>query len=127
MPVGFHNIFPLKESDEYSCHVFTYELGHSGLYIGVSHRTRPTETAFYLYFTDVRYFQCPVSWSGLGFEMLEDAQEHLNILTELRCFKAYPKDFLLRATKVYLIDTPHLDVKIVAGEVEQTQLLPQHL
>jgi hypothetical protein len=96
MAVGYTNIFPLEKAEECTCRLWSYEIGHSGMYIQVSHNNKPL---YYLYFADVRYFSGPVGWYGANFRLIEKPDEHLKMLKAIGCFNNWPQDFCLREHK----------------------------
>jgi hypothetical protein len=121
MAVGYVNIFPLDQSEKYTCSIDYYRISHKELRIAVS---REGTSPFYLLFVDVRYFSGPTSWQGANFHLIKKPDEHLKILESLRCFKKWPQEFLLERTQVYQVDAPDdVEIKIVAAEVERIENL----
>jgi len=121
MVVGYENIFPIEQADEHICTLVWYTRSHRAMYISASHGE---ETPFYLLFVEVMYFTGPTSWQGANFRLIEKPDEHLKMLRTLGCFNNWPQGFLLERTKIYAIDNPEFEIKIVAAEVERTESEP---
>lgn len=123
MAVGFNNIFPLDNPQEYSCAVFLYEIGHLGMYIRVS---RKKEMPFYLYFPLVRYFSGPTSWQGADFQLAAKPDEHLNWLGKIGYYGNWPRDVVLdEHFQIFTIVPPGgATIVIVAGDVEKLDRPP---
>lgn len=121
MTVGYDNIFPIADADNYTCSLYRYEVSHSGLYLKVSN-SDIDETSFYLYFPDFSYIAAPVSWRSVDFQLLGHRDERDQALQAIGCFNKWPDEYL-RRIQIYTIEKPHLHIMILAAGVEKIQKL----
>lgn len=77
MAVGYRNIFPLPDANDFSCAIYKYERSHMGLYLEVSNNHGEL---FYLYFVGVRYFSGPPSWQGAYFQLIQKPEKQIDVL-----------------------------------------------
>jgi len=67
---GETNIFNITNPDLYRCQILHYHNRLSRLYLAVfKGNDRAVPPVFYLLFSDVGYFDCPVTWQGAGFDI----------------------------------------------------------
>ncbi|MGJ3239455.1 MAG: hypothetical protein ACFE0Q_12165 [Anaerolineae bacterium] len=67
---GDTNVFNITNSEQYRCQVIHYHNRLSRLYVAVyKGDDRHAPPIFYLLFSDVAYFDCPVTWQGAGFDI----------------------------------------------------------
>lgn len=67
---GETNIFNISNPEAYRCQILHYHNRLSRLYISVfKGQDRATPAIFYLLFSDVAYFECPVTWQGADFNI----------------------------------------------------------
>lgn len=65
---GASNIFNISDAEAYRCQILHYHNRLSRLYIAVfKGQDRNAPAIFYLLFSDVGYFECPVTWQGADF------------------------------------------------------------
>ena len=65
---GDTNIFNISNPEQYRCQILHYHNRLSRLYIAVyKWEDRHVPAIFYLLFSDVAYFDCPVTWQGAEF------------------------------------------------------------
>ncbi|GAB5493521.1 MAG: hypothetical protein Phog2KO_37360 [Phototrophicaceae bacterium] len=67
---GETNIFNISDAEAYRCQILHYHNRLSRLYIAVfKGQDRASAPIFYLLFSDVAYFECPVTWQGADFSI----------------------------------------------------------
>lgn len=67
---GDNNIFNITNPQQYRCQIVHYHNRLSRLYIAVyKGEDRHAPAIFYLLFSDIAYFECPVNWQGAEFQI----------------------------------------------------------
>jgi hypothetical protein len=108
--------FDVGEPSSYRCSILRYTHGHRQLVVEVVRKeVEQYEPVFYLSFETVWYFQGPVSWSGVDFE-LDDINEQKAILergflnVEENMIEAFAKQH-----ELFLIQKPTFSIQILAA------------
>jgi hypothetical protein len=125
---GARNIFNVTEPERYRCQVYHYHSRLSRLYLRVF-KDQNQHPAFYLLFSDVAYFDCPVTWQNVQFDIAE-YDECLQLMLDcglvgpaiLRFPGAYAS--LTEYTRLYRVDGPPRPIQIIAGSGTLLQRLP---
>ncbi len=125
------NIFNLPTPMLYRCHTHRYFSGLSRLYIRVF-KEHQEAAAFYLLFSDVGYFEGPVSWQGADFGIADDdACIELMLHTGLvgEAILQYPDAYaaITEHSTLYVIRTTHTPVKLIASSATLLTELPPEL
>jgi hypothetical protein len=111
------NIFNIKTPQLYRCHVYRYHSTLSRLYVR-AFKGEAQDPAFYLLFSDVGYFEGPMNWQGAQFR-LAPTNECLALMQRSGMVAGVSVDMLAalgEIARLYVVDTPHTPVKIVAGQ-----------
>ncbi len=125
------NVFNISQPLRYFCHLHLYHSRLSRLYLRVFKDRRQTPS-FYLLFTDVGYLDCPINWQGANFcTATHDAclalMVEAGLIDEAVLTLPGAQEALLGATRLYIAQTPHRTVRIIAGGAQLLQQLPPEL
>lgn len=113
------NIFNLPTPMLYRCHVHRYFSGLSRLYIRVF-KGQQNIPAFYLLFSDVGYYEGPISWQGADFSIASE-QEAIDLMLKVgmvgEAILQYPDAYasITENAKLYVITTMYTPVRFIAG------------
>lgn len=115
----------------YRCHIHYYHSRLSRLYVRCF-KGMAAEPAFYLLFADVAYIDAPVNWQGVGFQIapMDDClllMGQLGLVDPRWLEDAETRAALGEATRLYMLETPHTSIRIVAGAANQLDSLPPEL
>lgn len=122
------NIFGIETPQLYSCNVFRYHSGLSRLYIRVF-KGKNEAPSFYLFFSDVGYFEGPMNWQSIDFQQAT-ADECLSLMQQTGMVEDFMLDdeetrnALAEAIHLYRVKTPHTIVQIIGGEAVILKELP---
>lgn len=122
------NIFEIEHPKIYRCNVLRYDSGLSRLYIRVF-KGMSVAPSFYLFFSDVGYFEGPVNWEGVGFN-IESSEKCLSLMVDTGMVRDIMLDdpdtrlALAEAAQLYTLQTPHSTIRIVAGSAVKMDKLP---
>lgn len=126
MPVTGVPIFDIASPQRYRCQVYRYFSGLSRFYVS-AFKPYQTVPAFFLLFSDVAYFSGPMGWESADFRLAPRDEcvallLFVGILSEAvrQCPDAYAA--VTEAANLYVVQTPHTHVRIVAGSAV---LLPE--
>lgn len=125
------NIFDIASPQIYRCNIFRYHSGLSKLYIRVF-KGMATAPSFYLFFTDVGYFEGPMNWQGVAFQQA-DADASLRLMRELGIVEDIMLDdpdtrqALAEAAHLYTLQTSHSLIRIIAGDAVKLDDVPEEL
>lgn len=125
------NLFGIRTPQTYRCQVYRYFSGLSRLYL-TAFRPQQTIPAFYLLFSDVGYFDGPMSWQSIDFH-IAPSQQCIDLMLRtglvgpaiLQFPDAYAS--ITEAAHLYIVDTPHLPVRIIAGSTALLTEVPATL
>ena len=124
-------ITDVSNAQLYRCQVYRYFSGLSRLYLSVF-KFQQNVPAFYLLFSDVAYFEGPVSWESADF--YEGGPEDcidllLNTGIVGPAILEFPKAYapITETVRLYLVNTPHSQIKIIAGSVARLETVPADL
>jgi hypothetical protein len=125
------NIFNLPTPMLFHCHTHRYFSGLSRLYIRVF-KQRQDQAAFYLLFSDVAYFEGPVSWQGADFGIeASDTCIDLMLKTGLigEAILQFPDAYasITENAKLYVVRTTHTPVRIIASSASLLTEVPSEL
>ncbi len=129
--VGARNIFNITQPQRYRCQVLHYHARVSRLYVSV-YQDQARAPAFYLLFSDVGYLQCPMTWQGVGFD-IRTQDECIQLLLDVGLIGAavlrFPQAYasITEVVRLYVAETPHQPVQIVAGAASMLHQLPKEL
>jgi hypothetical protein len=125
------SLFGIKTPHLYRCQVYRYFNGLSRLYLSVS---KPPQTAisFFLLFSDVGYFEGPMNWQSIDFQIAPyDQCIDLMLRTGLvgEAILQFPDAYasITESVQLYVVDTPNLPVRIIAGSAALLPDLPASL
>ncbi len=119
------NIFDLQNSESLVCQVELYRASHKTLIILVQDTSQTQDKAkrFYLVFSPVDYFEGPTSWKGGNF-YAGPLSEYVNIIYKSQSLNEIPDELLQNVSDAYstsgrlfIVDTPNLQVRFTANEV----------
>ncbi len=122
------NVFNIKTPQIYRCHVHRYYSGLSRLYVR-AFKGNAQEPAFYLLFSDVGYFEGTMNWQGVNFRRAA-AQECLTLMQKSGMLADTPPEMLQALAEVvhlYILNTEHSSVKIIAGHATRLNEIPSEL
>ncbi len=107
----------------YQCLVYSYRAGHSQLDIRVDKLGEfGSAKAFFLIFGEVEYFEGPVLWQGVNFEL--GSSEECERL--LRCNLNYPsnEEVSLEGFRLFQVKTDSCLIKIIARYIGKEKTEP---
>lgn len=115
----------------YRCQVHHYHARLSRLYIR-AYKGQAQLPAFYMLFSDVGYWEGPVSWQGIAFEIgPKDACIELMLETGIigPAIHQFPDAYasLTDHVKLYITPTGHRPVRIIAGSASRIVDIPPEL
>ena len=128
---GATNVFNITNPEQYRCQVYHYHARLSRLYLRVF-RAQMESAAFYLLFSDVAYFQCPVNWQGADFTILSQ-DDCIGLMLEaglvgeaiLRFPGAYAS--LTDYARLYEVQGTRKPIRIIASSATLLQRLPNEI
>lgn len=125
------NIFNISNPDQYRCQVYHYHSRLSRLYVRVF-KGPATIPVFYLLFTDVAYFECPVNWQGAAFDIAgQDDCIALMLETGLigQAILQFPNAYasITDYARLYQVRTKSKPIRIIANSASMLQHLPDDL
>lgn len=115
----------------YHCHTHRYFSGLSRLYIRVF-KQRQENAAFYLLFSDVGYFEGPVTWQGADFGIEDDDTcIELMLRTGLigEAILQFPDAYasITETARLFIVRTTHTPVRIIASSASLLTDVPPEL
>ena len=125
------NIFQLRSPRLYRCQVYRYFNGLSRLYLGVF-KPMQNVPAFYLLFSDVAYFEGPVNWESADFYIAEP-QQCVDLLLKTgiigQAVLQFPDAYasITDSARLYLVDTPQSQIRIIASSANRLEQIPSDL
>lgn len=125
------NIFNLPAPIMYRVHVHRYFSGLSRMYMRVFKGQNETP-AFYLLFSDVGYFEGPISWQGADFCMAS-ADDCIQLMLKTgmigEAILQYPDAYLpiTEQARLYVVKTTHTPVRFIAGAAQTLTEVPPDL
>ncbi|HEX2618881.1 MAG TPA: hypothetical protein VHL11_02010 [Phototrophicaceae bacterium] len=125
------NIFNLPNPMLYRCHVHRYFNGLSRLYIRVfkGHDSAPT---FYLLFSDLGYYEGPITWEGADFGIATH-HECITLMLQVgligEAILQFPDAYaaITETAKLYVVRTLHTPVRFIAGSATLLPDIPAEL
>lgn len=129
---GETNIFNITDADQYRCQVHHYHSRLSRLYLRV-YKGQAEVPVFYLLFSDVAYFDCPVNWQGADF-YIADGDDCIALMLETglvgRAILQFPNAYasITDYARLYMAETnAQRSIKIVANSANMVRSLPTEL
>ena len=126
---GETNIFNITDADQYRCQVHHYHSRLSRLYLRV-YKGQVDVPVFYLLFSDVAYFDCPVNWQGADFRIAA-GDDCIVLMLEAglvgRAILQFPNAYasITDYARLYIAETSaQRDVKIIANSANMVKSLP---
>lgn len=124
-------MFDIKAPQLYRCQIYRYFSGLSRLYLSVF-KPQQSVPAFYLLFSDVGYFEGPMGWESVDFQ-IAPSDECIALMLRtgmigpavLQFPDAYAS--ITDTARLYVVDTPHTRVRIIAGSVSLLNDVPSSL
>jgi hypothetical protein len=121
-------VFDIKAPQLYRCQVYRYFNGLSRLYLS-AFKPQQNIPAFFLLFSDVGYFEGPVSWQSVDFYIAPpDECIELMLKTGMigQAILQFPDAYasITDSAHLYAVDTPHSRVKIIAGSASLLDSVP---
>ena len=122
----FSNQLDLKidEPSLYHCSIFRYSQSHRILTAAVHKHKGDPETAFYLVFESVWYFQGPMSWAGIDFEIANIDERKTLLQKVFQNTKDNMMDSLSQQYALYVIYRPKITIQILAGNCFTLKSIP---
>lgn len=117
MTVGYNNIFPISDAEQFICTVIYFGGERSELKIKVYN---DKDIEFYLTFRVVRYFSGPFEWKSANFVLA-----HTEVFKNLMLSLHYPEticDMIIEKewSYLYFIDKLTYNISIVAASVQKS-------
>ncbi|MEM6284374.1 MAG: hypothetical protein AAF787_19435 [Chloroflexota bacterium] len=114
------NHFNIKAPNLYRCNMYRYSSTLSKLYIRVF-KGMSVAPSFYLFFSDVGYFEGPMNWEGADFQRQEsDAcialMRRVGMVQDFLLDDPETREALMESAHLYTVQTQHTTIRIVAGE-----------
>lgn len=129
---GATNIFNITDGDQYRCQVHHYHSRVSRLYLRV-YKGQTDIPVFYLLFSDVAYFDCPVNWQGSNFSVAA-ADDCITLMLEAglvgQAILQFPNAYasITAYARLYVAETnAQRPVKIIANSANMVKSLPSEL
>jgi hypothetical protein len=125
------NLFNLPNPMLYRCHVHRYYSGLSRMYLRVF-KGQQTTPAFYLLFSDVGYFEGPISWQGADFSIASDT-ECIELMLKVgmvgEAILQFPDAYasITQTAKLYIVQTTHTPVRFIGSEAALLPDIPAEL
>lgn len=125
------SVFKITDSRQYRCQVYRYFSGLSRLYLSVF-KPNQAAPAFYILFSDVAYFEGPVNWQSVDF-YIGASEDCLDLLLKtgiigpavLQFPNAYAT--ITDAVRLYLVDTPNSQIRIIASSAARLDSVPANI
>ena len=130
--VGDTNIFNISQPDDYRCQIHHYHSRVSRLYLSVF-KGQSRTPIFYLLFSDVAFFDCPVNWQGADFSIgsQDDCIElMLNRGLIGQAILQFPNAYasITEYARLFICDTSTgVPVRLIANAASMIQSLPSDL
>ncbi len=121
-------LFEVKAPQMYRCQAYRYFNGLSRLYIA-AFKPQQNIPAFYLLFSDVGYFEGPLSWQSVDF-YTAPADDCIALMLRTgmigEAILTFPDAYasITDAAQLYRVDTPHTPVQIIASSVTLLAEIP---
>jgi hypothetical protein len=128
---GATNIFNITDPALYRCQVYHYHARLSRLYVRVFKGTSEIPV-FYLLFTDVAFFDCPVNWQGADFQ-IGTQDECIALLLEAgligKAILQFPGAYasITDYARLYTVAAPNRVIRFIANSASMIQQLPKEL
>lgn len=125
------NLFNLPAPLLYRCHVLYYHTRLSRLYLR-AFKGQQQAPAFYLLFSDVGYFEGPMTWQGADFSLAShDDCVALLLRTGMigEAVLQFPDAYatITETARLYTVRTTHTPVQIIASSATMLMDLPADL
>lgn len=125
------NIFNLPTPILYRCHVLHYHTRLSRLYLR-AYKGQSQTPAFYLLFSDVGYFDGPMTWQGADFGIAESEVCIALMLSVGMIGEAilqFPDAYasITDTARLYVVTTTHTPVRLIASAVSLLTEIPSEL
>ena len=131
---GESNIFNISKPEQYRCQILHYHNRLSRLYLAIyKGQDRAAEPVFYILFSDVAYFDCPVNWEGVNFNIAtSEACIELLLAAGLigKAILQFPKAYasITEYARLYVAETQaDRSVRIIASSANMIHSLPAEL
>jgi len=124
-------VFDIKTPKLYRCNVYRYHSGLSKLYIRVFKGVNETPS-FYLFFSDVGYFEGPMNWSSADFQVAPaddclDLMRDVGLVENMMLEDPDTREALAEAAHLYTVQAAHTVVRIIAGEAVKLEDVPDDM
>jgi len=131
---GENNIFNISKPETYRCQILHYHNRLSRLYLAVyKGQDRNAEPVFYVLFSDVAYFDCPVNWEGASFS-IASSEDCIALLLEAgligKAILQFPKAYasITDYARLYIAETQaDRPIRIIASSANMVNKLPAEL
>jgi hypothetical protein len=83
---------------------------------------------WHIHFVDIRYFAGPTFWTGANFQLEKNIEENMNLWRSLEPLVADERHLKHIATflyRLYVVRTPAISIKIVAGDANLSEEHPE--
>lgn len=131
---GDSNIFNITNPQQYRCQIVHYHNRLSRLYLAVyKGEDRHAPAIFYLLFSDLAYFECPVNWEGAEFN-IAPSDDCIQLMLDagligsaiMRFPDAYAS--ITQYARLYIGKTStKKDIRIIANSANMINSLPADL
>ena len=115
----------------YRCNVYRYHSGLSRLYIRVF-KGLAQAPSFYLFFSDVGYFDGPMNWHSVDLRRAPAAEclrlmQAVGMVDDFMLDDPEPRLALAEAAHLYVFLTPITQIRLIAGQVVRLDQIPDDL
>ncbi len=116
-----NSLFEIKAPQLYRCQVYRYFNGLSRLYVAVF-KPQQSIPSFYLLFSDVGYFEGPMSWQSVDF-YIAPSDECIEMMLQTgmigEAILTFPDAYasITDTAHLYRVDTPQTPVQMIASSV----------
>jgi hypothetical protein len=124
-------VFDIQTPDLYRCNVMRYHSSLSKLYIRVF-KGMSEAPSFYIFFSDVGYFEGPMNWKGVRLQRAS-AGQCLSLMKKVGLVEDFMLDdpetrlALAEAAHLYTFHTPLTTIHIIAGEAVKLDNVPEEI
>lgn len=121
-------MFDIRAPQLYRCQVYRYFSGLSRLYLSVF-KPQQTNPAFFALFSDVGYFEGPMSWESVDFQIASN-EDCIALMLQTGIIGAAVLQFpdayaaITETARLYVVATAQTHVRIIASSVSMLTEIP---
>jgi hypothetical protein len=117
---GDRNIFGITDPESYRCQVWQYDSKLSRLSLRVYRALEREQAAFGLLFTDVGYWEGPMTWIGVDFRVASH-DECVTLMLETgligQAILQFPGAYasITEVARLFVVETKHQPIRFIAS------------